>query len=230
MSMMAWDTPLMPPNYAVALERRKNLVMHGTLNFERPMRNGMGVFIAYEWVEVTSFERVVLRTRYPDFLTWFDQYEVPADFLAELTPCLVYHGLSMREDPQSSKWMVFLSEWLAIVAKRFIWSTYDGRLYVLPTAVTEWLRCLDLARVLGSAVLQERLQALLDLHERVDWSRVPYNQGHHFDNPGVGNHSPGSTIRRRYPADRKLGPHCGREAEHHSAGVSAGATGADHRG
>ena len=62
-SMMACDTPLMPPNYAVELERRKNPVMHGKLKFERRMRNRMGVFIAYEWVEVTSFERVVLRTR-----------------------------------------------------------------------------------------------------------------------------------------------------------------------
>ena len=73
--------------------------------------------------------------------------------------------------------MVFLSEWLAIVAKHFIWSTYDGHLYALPTAVTEGLRCLDLARVLGSAVLQELLQAFLDPHDRVDWSRAPYNQG-----------------------------------------------------
>ena len=106
----------------------------------------------------------------------------------------------MMEDPQSPKWMVFLSEWLAIIAKRLIWSTYDGRLYVLLTAVTEWLRCLDLARVLGSAVLQERLQALLHLHERVDWYRVPYKQGHHFDNPRVKNHSPG----RRFDASTPL--------------------------
>ena len=112
----------------------------------------------------------------------------------------MYHGLSMMEDPQSPKWMVFLSAWLAIIAKRFIWSTYDGCLYVLPTAVTEWLRCLYLARVLGSAVLQERLQALLDLHGRVDCSRVPYNQLHHFDNPRVRNHSPG----RRFDAGTLL--------------------------
>ena len=95
MSMMAWDTPLMPQNYAVELERGKDPVMHGKLKFERRMRNRMGVFIAYEWVEVSSFERVVLRTRYPDLSTWFDQYEVPADFLAELPPCLVCNGLSM---------------------------------------------------------------------------------------------------------------------------------------
>ena len=101
--MMAWDTPLMPPNYAVELERRKNPVMHGKLKFERRMRNRMRVFIAYEWVEVTSFERVVLHTRYPDLPTWLDQYEVPADSLAELPPCLVYHGFSMIEDPQSPK-------------------------------------------------------------------------------------------------------------------------------
>ena len=96
--------------------------------------------------------------------------------------------------------MVFLSEWLAVIAKRFIWSTYDGRLYDLPMAVTEWLRCLDLARVMGFAVLQDRLQALLDLYDRVDLSRVPYNQGHYFDNQRVRNHSPG----RRFDAGTPL--------------------------
>lgn len=45
--------------------------------------------------------------------------------------------------------------------------------------------------MLGSGELEERLQALLDLHDRVDWTRVPYNQGHHFDNLRVRNHSPG---------------------------------------
>ena len=78
-----------------------------------------------------------------------------------------------------------------IIAKRFIWSTYDGRLYVFSTAVTDWLRCLDLSRVLGSSGLQERLQALLGLQDRVDWTFVPYNQGYHFDNPKVRNPSPG---------------------------------------
>ena len=94
--------------------------------------------------------------------------------------------------------MVFLSEWLAIVAKRFLWSTYDRRLYVLPTIVVEWLRRLDLRRMLGGAERHEHLQALLDLHEAIDWLRVPYNQGHHFDNPRSMHYSPG----RRYDADR----------------------------
>lgn len=89
----------MPPGYDVELERRRDPVMHGKLKFERRMRNRMGVFIAYEWVEVTSFERVTLHTRYPDLPTWLDQYEVPAYFIAELPPCLVYYGLCMMEDP-----------------------------------------------------------------------------------------------------------------------------------
>ena len=199
-SLMAWDTPVMPPGYDVELERRRDPVMHGKLKFERRMRNRMGVFIAYEWVKVTSFERETLNTGYPEVPKWFDQYEVPADFVAKLPPCLVYYGLSMREGPQSPKWMVFLSEWIAIIAKRFIWSTYDGRLYVLPTAVVEWFRRLDLTRVLGTAVLQERLLALLDVHDSVDWPRVPYSQGHHYDNHRVCNHSPG----RRHDAGTPL--------------------------
>ena len=85
---------------------------------------------------------------------------------------------------------MFLSEWIAIIAKRFIWSTYDGRSYVLPTAVVEWWRRLDLTRVLGSAALQERLLALVDIHDSIDWPRVPYSQGHHYDNYRVRDHSP----------------------------------------
>ena len=45
----------------------------------------------------------MLGTWYPDLPMWFDQCEVPADFLAELPPCLVYYGLSMMEDAQSLK-------------------------------------------------------------------------------------------------------------------------------
>ena len=94
--------------------------MHNKLKFERRMRNRMGLFAAHEWVEVTIFERSVLNTRYPEVPPWFAQYEVPADFIAEVPPCWVYCGLSLLEDPQSARWMVFLSEWLAIVAKRFL--------------------------------------------------------------------------------------------------------------
>ena len=88
---------------------------------------------------MTTFERSVLNTRYPEIPAWFAQYEVPADFIAEVPPCLVYSRLSLLEDLQSARWMVFLSEWLAIVAKRFLWSAYDGRLYVLTTMVVECL-------------------------------------------------------------------------------------------
>ena len=38
--------------------------------------------VAYQWVEVASFERETLPTQYPNLLPWFSQYEVPADFRA----------------------------------------------------------------------------------------------------------------------------------------------------
>ena len=65
-SMMAWDTLSIPAGYDVELERRKDPAVHGKLKFERRVQNGMGVFIAYEWVEVTAFERVTLHMRYPE--------------------------------------------------------------------------------------------------------------------------------------------------------------------
>ena len=63
----------------------------------------MGVFIAYEWVEVNTFERSFLNTGYPEISAWFAQYEAPADFIAEVPPCLVKVGLSMMEDTQSAR-------------------------------------------------------------------------------------------------------------------------------
>ena len=147
---------------------------------------------------MTTFERSVLSTRYPEIPAWFAQYEVPADLIAEIPPCVVYCGLSLMEDPHSARWMVFLSEWLAIIAKQFLWSASEGRVYILPTMVVEWLRRLNFTLVLGGAERQGRLQALLDLHETIDWPRVPYSQGHHFDNPRNVQHSPG----RRHDAGR----------------------------
>ena len=95
------------------------------------------------------------------------------------------------EDPQSPRWMVFLSEWLAIVAGRVLRYAHEGRLFILPTMVVEWLRRLNLTRILGSAEAQQRLQVLLTLDGDIDWPRVPYAQGHHFDNPPITHISPG---------------------------------------
>ena len=40
-SMMAWDTSLIPGNYALEPEKRENPAMHGKLKFDRRMRNRM---------------------------------------------------------------------------------------------------------------------------------------------------------------------------------------------
>ena len=98
-----------------------------------------------------------------------------------------------------------LSERVALQRRKTLfWSTH-GRLYARPTMIVVWLHRLDLNRVLGGAERQERLQALLDLHEAINWLRVPYSQGHHFDNSRSLHHSPG----RMYDAgraDRGSGP------------------------
>ena len=78
----------------------------------------------------------------------------------------------------------------------------DGRLYVLPTMVVKWIRKLDLEGVLGGAWVCEQLDALLDIHDRVDWPRVPYSQGHHYDRADRANASLG---RRDDAGDRRAG-------------------------
>ena len=69
-----------------SIDERRDPAMHTKLKFERRMGNRTGVFVAYEWVEVTKFERTVLSTRYPEIPAWFAQYEVAADFIAEIPP------------------------------------------------------------------------------------------------------------------------------------------------
>lgn len=99
------------------------------------MRNAYGVFVAYEWIAATCFEPRSWYERYPQITHCFSQYEFPADFVAEVPPCLVYFGWSLNDSPHSLRWMIFLSEWVDIVAKRFIWSSLDGRLHVVPSVI-----------------------------------------------------------------------------------------------
>ena len=68
---------------------------------------------------------------------------------------------------------------------------HEGRSFILPTMVVEWLRRLNLTRILGSAEAQQQLQVILTLHGDIDWPRVPYAQGHHFDNPRSTHYSAG---------------------------------------
>ena len=87
--------------------------------------------------------------------------------------------------------MIFLNEWIAIVAKRFIWSSLDERLYVLPTMIIKWLHKSDLDEVLGGPWVTAQLRTLLEVHDKVDWSRVPYGQRHHYDRTDRANASLG---------------------------------------
>ena len=103
----------------------------------------------------------------------------------------MYFGLILAEDSQSARWMVFLSEWLAIVAGRFLRYAHEARLFILPNMGVEWLRRLNLRPILGSPEAQLRLQVLLSLHGYIDWSRIPYTRGHHFDNPRSAHYSSG---------------------------------------
>ena len=66
----------------------------------------------------------------------------------------------------------------------------DGRLHVLPTMIFKWIRKLDLEGVLGGAWVCEQLNALLNIHDRVDWPQVPNRQGHHYDRADRANAAP----------------------------------------
>ena len=74
---------------------------------------------------------------------------------------------------------------------RNVWSSIEGGLYVLLNMRIKWLRKLDLEVVLGGAWVTDKLRALLEVHDRVDWLRVPYGQGHHYDRSDQANTSPG---------------------------------------
>ena len=114
---MAWDKPILPLRFESYVERESNPGYYEKLKYERRLRNALGVFVVYEWIEATTFEPRSRYERYPQIPHWFSQYEVPVDFVAEVPPCLVYLGLSLNDSPQSPRWMILLSEWIAIVVQ-----------------------------------------------------------------------------------------------------------------
>ena len=107
---LSWDKSILPPRFEEYVERESNPGYYDKLKFERQMRTALGIFVAYEWIEATTFQPRSRYERYPQIPHWFSQYEVLADFLAEIPPCLVYFGLSLNDSPCLPRWMVFLSE------------------------------------------------------------------------------------------------------------------------
>lgn len=65
-ALLAWEGAILPDGFTHTPERLRDPPMLGKLKFERRMRNRMGVFVVYEGVEVTTFKRSVLNTRYPE--------------------------------------------------------------------------------------------------------------------------------------------------------------------
>lgn len=58
---LAWDKPLLPPRFQNYVEREANPGYYDKLKFERRKRNALGIFLAYEWIEATTFQS---RSRY----------------------------------------------------------------------------------------------------------------------------------------------------------------------
>lgn len=52
---LAWDKTILPPRFEEYMEREGNPGCYDKLKFERRMRHALGVFVAYEWIEVTTF-------------------------------------------------------------------------------------------------------------------------------------------------------------------------------
>lgn len=62
---MVWDKPILPPRYESYVERESNPGYYDKLKYERRMRNDLGVFVAYEWMEATTFQPRSRYERYP---------------------------------------------------------------------------------------------------------------------------------------------------------------------
>lgn len=57
--------------------------------------------------------------------------------------------------------------------------------------IVKWLLKLELEVLLGGALVSEQLETLPDFHDQVDWPRVLYGQGHHYDRTDRADVSPG---------------------------------------
>lgn len=189
--LCAWAVPILPREYLTERQTRFPPGEWERLKFERRQRNALGVFVAHEWIEVSTIRQEALRGRYPASNPEWELFEVPPEFMAELPPVIVYYWFAMANDPLSSLWAVFASEWVTIIAKRVLWIARDGRLFLLPDNIRQALRSFSYQPFLVLADDDATVDLLLDALDRIDWSRVPVAQGHRYSRGW--NHSPGLT-------------------------------------
>ena len=70
---LTWDKPILPPRFKEYVEREGNPGYYDKLKYERRMRNALGILVAYEWIEATTFQPRPRYERYPQIPHWFSQ-------------------------------------------------------------------------------------------------------------------------------------------------------------
>ncbi|KAI0559062.1 hypothetical protein FGB62_169g43 [Gracilaria domingensis] len=190
--MLLWNSLILPENFESRSEANTAKSYWGGLRFERRCRNHTGCFIAYQMVEVNEFRRDNLDRRYVLVPSWFSEYEVPIDMRVELPPVVTYQGFELVQNPRSGLSALFLSEWVALVAKRFLWDAAQSRLRVIPKALLRDIEDMNLSFVLSGKRRYRELLRCVSQHDDVDWRRVPESRAPTIRrNERASNYSPG---------------------------------------
>lgn len=166
---------LLPDDYRDARKANSSF-WSDTVRFERRFRSEHGYFIFWHDIEANCLLPAALEGRYVPVPPWWQDWEMPQGFWAELPPVLAYVGSEVLRNPNSGWWVIHRTQWVVHIAIYLVWDAFDtGRLWYCPPHVLGALRALPLEYVLGADGAND-LRRFTVLIERTDWDSVPPHQ------------------------------------------------------
>lgn len=172
---LLWSLPRLPAGYQY-LKKGTDSFWLDTVRVERRARARYGVLAQWHQPEVEHVEVLYQDERWVTVPRWFEEWEVPQGFWAELGPPLAYIGSQIQRDRQSGWWVVVLTNWVVEVWAYALWEAFDTwRLWWLPPKIREAVNHLNLRPALGLDGVRDAQQAV-SLMNSIDWDRVPRDQ------------------------------------------------------
>ena len=134
------------------------------------MRYRTGRLIPYQCIEsegMTSFAR---ENRYVRATPFWERLETSRYCTGELPPIMKYMSLYLIGDPNSGRWTVTYTEFVARQAVFALWDVcYSWRLWRLLRKVREIIFDLNLSFVLGFRRNYAELKRLVQVMDEMDW-------------------------------------------------------------
>jgi hypothetical protein len=110
---------------------------------------------------------------YPEIPSDWAEWEVPERMVVPLPPSVAYAGSRLIRNDRLA-WAIFYTEWVVLVFGRWVADAYyRGLLWRLPKRILTGIQDLGLGELLRlSSFPVKDVEALLGLHDQVDWAGV----------------------------------------------------------